>query len=130
MSLFYFHLVTAAARSEDIEGIDFPTLEVAYLDACKAALEISFEALRRRQDPSGYRFEVCDENRRLVLDLPFSEVLKPGGFNRAAPLEPLYARIQERLLRGRELKAEIAAGLVQARRSMETAKATLRRRAR
>ena len=127
MSLFYFNLVTPFERSEDQLGIEFLSLDMAYLDACQAALEISVEALRRRQDPSGFRFEVLDVDRRLVLNLPFSEVLRPGGAGRLKPAEPLRERIEEGVRSGRELNAELAEGILQARLSLETAKATLRR---
>ena len=126
MSRFYFDLHTPSGPELDDIGSPFETLEAAYLDACQAALEISIELLRKREDPSRYRFEIRADDKRLILDLPFSEVLQPRPRPVLAPLG-FSQTVQGSLRRARELQAEVNAGLIEARQSLEAVRATLRR---
>ena len=75
---FFFALTGAGEPSRDEIGADFDSLDEAYLEACRAALEISFEMLRERNDPSSLKFEITDGQGVLLTDLPFAEVLRPG----------------------------------------------------
>ena len=75
---FFFALSGAGDSSRDEIGAEFESLDEAYLEACRAALEISFEMLRERNDPSSLKFEITDSQGVILTDLPFAEVLKPG----------------------------------------------------
>ena len=126
MSQFYFDLHTPTGPEPDETGSPFESLEAAYLDACQAALEISVELLRKREDPSRYRFEIRAADKRLLLDLPFKEVLNPRPRPLLAPVD-CSKTVKGRLRRARELQAEVHAGLAEARLSLEAVRATLRR---
>lgn len=127
MPNFFFHLASPAGLERDDLGLAFEGVEAAYLDGCRAALEISMDMLRRRQDPSLYSFEIHDDLGRLVIEIPFHEVLQPR--RPAVSLtktNPVHERLQATLLRSRALKADIAAELIRARQSLENARATLK----
>jgi hypothetical protein len=118
MSRFYFDLVTPAGRDTDELGVQLSSLDEAYLEACRAAVEISHEHLLGGHggDLHSYRFELFDDERNLLLEAPFREVLNP----RAAcprPVGVVVEAIHRNLARSRELKAELAIQLEQARES-------------
>jgi len=77
MPLYFFHLISPDARSADECGCELPNVESAYLEAYRAALELSFEMLQKRRDPSSLRFEVTNDSDQIVIELPFSEALHP-----------------------------------------------------
>ena len=77
MPHFFFNYTSGGATSVDDVGTDFPSVEAAYLDACKGALDIAFEKLRARQDPTTDSFEITDEAQNQLMQVPFSEVLRP-----------------------------------------------------
>ena len=78
MPRYYFHLRPADEIGDDYLGTNLPNAEAAYLEACAAALEISFEMLRKRIDPAPHSFRVTDASGELLFEIPFSEVLHPG----------------------------------------------------
>lgn len=77
MPRFYFHFISQDQVSRDAIGTEFHSLEAAYLDACRAALEISMEMLQVRDDPNDDGIEITDENGCMLMHIPFSEVLRP-----------------------------------------------------
>ncbi len=125
MPLFFFDLATPGGIERDDLGVSFPGVEAAYMDACRAALEMSVDMLRARQDPARHCFEVRDERAALVLEIPFTEVLQPR--RRPAPPRRAHPQIEATVGRSRQLRAEVHAELTRARRALETAQETLRR---
>ena len=77
MPRFFFHFTSKDGVSRDEIGTVFPSLEAAYLDSCQSALEMSFEKLRARDDPSNDSVEITDECGRALMHVPFSVVLSP-----------------------------------------------------
>jgi hypothetical protein len=75
MPRFFFHFTDQDGR-DDI-GTVFPSLEAAYLDAYKAVAEISFEKFRAHDDPTNDGVEISDEGGRILMHIPFSEILRP-----------------------------------------------------
>lgn len=75
MSRFFFDFRQGVDLATDHEGIEFPGMEEAYLDAYEAALDMWSELLRQRRDPTLCYFEVRNEARELLFTLPFSEVM-------------------------------------------------------
>ena len=114
MPHFFFDLFTSKHFERDAEGLPFDSLEAAYLSASQAAVDISIDMLRERKDPSGYRFEVRDSDGQVVLELPFSEVLRAGRTAKP-PALPGQAQLQASLERNRKLKADLAKLLASAR---------------
>ena len=60
---------------QDTDGIDFPDVDAAYLEAHRAAIDIWAEARREGRTPGHGRFEIRNGSGDIVLELPFSEAL-------------------------------------------------------
>ncbi len=105
MSRYFFHLISPDERSADESGCELPNVERAYLEAYQTALDISFEMLRTRRDPSALRFEVTNQKGEILFDLPFIEALRPA--RRAAVMTDLHARLQRGFHRHRELTTQL-----------------------
>jgi len=129
MRRFYFDLVTPNQRDRDELGILLPSLDEAYLEARRAAVEISRELLLNpcRGDLNSYRFELFDQDRRLVLELPFREILNPKEAARVRPMSGVMQSLRRNMARSRELKADLAAEFQEARRSVSQALTLLSR---
>jgi hypothetical protein len=80
---YYFHLRIGRELSPDEIGLDLPDLDTAYLEAFQAARAMWSELLAERSDPLLRSFEIADSDGRVLLLLPFREVLesarKPRG---------------------------------------------------
>ena len=76
MPRFYFHFAKGREIEQDPDGLEFPDLEAAYLDAFRAAREMWAEMLERQEDPRELAFQIYDDGGRLLLTLPFAEVLQ------------------------------------------------------
>jgi len=122
---FYFHLISPGSYSTDDIGGEFADVETAYLDARLAALEIAFEILREHRDPAGMQFEIVDAQGRFLIEVPFSEVLRPAGRPKANA--GVLDSIRRSVSRNRELQAEINAEFVRTRRELENARAMIKR---
>lgn len=105
MPVYFFQLVPPGAGRGDDPGVELRDVEQAYLQAHQAALDISFEMLRVRQDPCGLHFEVTNEAGELLFDLPFSEALNPR--TRPVPLGSLCASLRQTLERQHVLAADL-----------------------
>ena len=57
------------------DGIEFSSVEAAYLDAYHAGIDMWAEARRQGRDPGFDRFIIKDAQGQVVLELPFVEVL-------------------------------------------------------
>ncbi len=76
MPRYFFHLATEVSYSVDEDGLYFEDLDAAYLDACRAAMDMSVQMLRAQQDPGRCRFDVADDAGAILLDIPFLEVMR------------------------------------------------------
>src|SRR4051812_45586085 len=92
MAHYFFNLVSPNESSKDDIGTELPNAEAAYLEACETALEISYEMLRERRDPSRHAFEVTDAEGRVVFEIPFAEVTRPHDHR--PPFGEIHASIQ------------------------------------
>ena len=90
MPKFFFALVDEDGVTPDEFGADFDSLEAAYVDGCRAALEISFDMLRERRNPADLRFEITDASGQLLMELAFDEVLHPG---KPRAVRPVYSPV-------------------------------------
>ena len=75
MTRYFFHICSRTERIEDWEGADFDTLEAALAEARLAAREILAEDLRKGQVDETRRFEIVDDQGRLVGRLPFQDAI-------------------------------------------------------
>jgi hypothetical protein len=117
-----FRLVSPGEHSADEIGADFPDVDAAYLDAHKAALDMTCDLLRQRCDPRRYQFEIADCDGRFLMDLPFSEVMP-----RTQPRMQIHRKLQERIARCRKLRTDLATECRKTRSTLALAQATLAR---
>ncbi len=126
MPLFFFDLAAPGSLERDEVGVEFEHLEAAYLDACKAALEISVEMLRDRRDPNGTAFLVRDAQGRRLLEISFGEILRPRPPARpAGDPQALRGQLDATLARSRALKADLGACVAQAQATLRDTRALL-----
>ncbi|WP_022722343.1 DUF6894 family protein [Rhodopseudomonas sp. B29] len=128
MPRFFFNYTSGGTTSVDDIGVDFPSLEAAYLDACESALEIAFEQLQARQDPTGDAFDIFDDKQNVLIKLPFSEVLRPAG--RPPVLANLQTEIalencSREIARGEKLNSELGAELARTKELFAALRANL-----
>ncbi|MET0874644.1 MAG: hypothetical protein ABWX81_07630 [Pseudolabrys sp.] len=129
MPHFFFNYTSGGATCVDDVGTEFSSLESAYLDVCETALAMAFEKLRARQDPTTDSFEIMDDEKNLLMQVPFSEVLRPGGGTNIS-----FIRLQTGLAlencrrqaaRSERLKNELRAEFARTRKSFDAIRSNL-----
>jgi hypothetical protein len=78
MPWFYFHLRTPRGLEPDDTGLEFAGIEAAYLEACASIPEISADLAREWKNPARYSFEIADPAGKLLIEVPFTEILDRG----------------------------------------------------
>ncbi|MFE1599047.1 DUF6894 family protein [Methylobacterium sp. ID0610] len=78
MPLFYFHLKNGDAIDRDEVGTECPSLEAAYLEACRALVGMAIDMIRAREDPMRLGFEITDARGQALMEVPLSDALKRG----------------------------------------------------
>jgi hypothetical protein len=73
---FHFNLREGGKLLPDDEGAEYETLEAAYLEAFAGAHEMWITKLRQRANPLRCAFEITDHAGKLLVTLPFEEVLE------------------------------------------------------
>ena len=81
----------------DSQGLNFETVERAYLEAYEAALEMWGELLRQRRDLRRCAFRVRDGSGALMFTFPFA-----GGAGIVSPHAAPHARLHRHLSPGSE----------------------------
>ena len=79
MARFFFHIWTGDSYEIDAIGLDLTDSNHAYVEAYRAAQEISCEMILARKFPALYRFEVADKDGVNLFELGFAEVLGLRG---------------------------------------------------
>jgi hypothetical protein len=129
MPRFFFHFISRDRVTTDDVGLMFPSLEEAYLDSCNAALEISMERLRARDDPTNDGIEIADEDGRMLMHIPFSEVLRPGQKSNIQANYPTTSRpiqaCRRQMLRNDTLRSELRAEFEKTRSTFQSIQAKL-----
>jgi hypothetical protein len=75
MPYFFFDYCDDEERDEDTDGIEFPNIEAAYLDAYHSVIDIWAEARHEGRDVIRHRIVIRDTTGSIVMELPFGEVL-------------------------------------------------------
>lgn len=124
MTHYFFHLRGPEGRSEDLLGCELESVEAAYLEARRAALEISGEMLARQENPYGHRFEICDEQIGPVLELPFRELV-PWPTRPWLQFLNLRDQLAKNVARNQRVKEELADGFASARTTLTAIRQTM-----
>ena len=75
MPRFFFHFHDSDAHDIDSDGLEFPSLEHALSDARQAAREMLENGLIAGDPIDGQRFDVADEDGRVVETVTFKSML-------------------------------------------------------
>ena len=118
MARFYFHLASGEGYERDEIGSEHADANQAYLEAFEAAQQLSVDLIREHRSPARHRFDICDEQDRMVMQLPFTEIV---GHN-MGPHE-----VTETARRGQMLVAEVRDQIVTARTELENLWAVMKR---
>lgn len=108
MPLFYFNFRDENELLPDANGIVFDSIEEAYLEAFQGAQQIWAEMLQKRKDPMRCAFEIADAAGRVLMVLPFSEVLETCTGN--GPAKPKRHRKTARanVDRSKQLRIDVS----------------------
>lgn len=79
MPLYFFHLRTPAGLEPDEVGLECPSVEVAYLEACRTMPGMAAELVHQGWNPMHRAFEIADARGALLLEVPFGEILHDEG---------------------------------------------------
>lgn len=88
MPVFFFDLYARGRLEADEAGLELPSAETAYLQACAAIPPLVSELLRSGDRPRGYSFVATDEAGRVLFDIPFHEVLDREGWSQCPGPNP------------------------------------------
>lgn len=128
MPRYFFHLATDAGYSIDEEGLDFQDLDAAYLDASRAVLDMSVHMLRLQQDPNRHRFDIVDDAGVILIDLPFSEVMRARSLKIVAlHANDVHTTLKARIARSKALRMELAGQISAACETLEQTQRLLSR---
>ncbi|WP_432349965.1 hypothetical protein WMC41_29400 (plasmid) [Shinella yambaruensis] len=75
MPRFFFHFHDGDAHDIDSDGLEFPSLEHALSDVRQAAREMLEERLIAGDPIDGQRFDVADEDGRVLETVTFKSML-------------------------------------------------------
>jgi hypothetical protein len=127
MPHFYFHLRNGSDLERDTCGLEFANLEDAYLEAFRAATEIWAELLSRRRDLTRLAFEIADQSGKLVMCLPFAEVLETTRPRKLPVSHTGKKTLQEHVQRMNGLRVDITQEIESAQQSMRQSQELLAR---
>jgi hypothetical protein len=105
--LFFFHLRTAEGVERDEVGLSLESLDSAYLSACDTIPAAAAELLRARQDPMACAYLIHDEAGRLLIEVPFAELVAPRP-GTSVPAGDRRRRGEESLVRTARLASDRA----------------------
>jgi hypothetical protein len=126
MPQFFFHLRTPCGLERDAFGLERPSLEAAYLEACRTIPDLCVDLMNEGTAPLACAFLICDADGAELIEVPFSEQLHDGRRPaRPAPApEPLACMAE--VAKGRRLVAEMRAQIAEMRASAAEMRATAR----
>jgi hypothetical protein len=75
MPRFYFHVCDGNGFTEDEEGLELPSVPAARAKAINGLRDLLAGELRRGALNMAWFIEIEDENRQLVMTVPFSEAV-------------------------------------------------------
>ena len=108
MPQFFFDFRQAGILTPDTEGVEFDTVEQAYLEAFRTAQDMWSELLRRRRDPRRCCFEVHSEAREMLFIFPFQEVIDSCTDRIVPPIPPSLQQLVETFNSARLVREELA----------------------
>ncbi|MDP4026757.1 hypothetical protein Q8W71_29560 [Methylobacterium sp. NEAU 140] len=112
MPLFLFHLRTPDGLDRDDLGVEFESLEAAYLDVCVTIQEMAADYVRQGVNPLPFAFVIADAAEAELMEVPFAERLRDGRAPVRPEPRPEVPDLVGDLQRGRQLVAAMRAEVV------------------
>lgn len=81
MPTFYIHFSDGRQTFPNDMGLEFDTLEQAYLGVCAGIPEMAHDLLVKRQDPMTAAYIIVDAKGRTLMTVPFTDVLSPSEWH-------------------------------------------------
>jgi hypothetical protein len=95
MPRFFFDFRQSGRLVPDSEGIEFESVEQAYLEAFRTAQEMWSELLKQRRDPRRCLFEVRSAAGDMLFIFPFQEVVDACTDRTIAPMQHTFNALLE-----------------------------------
>lgn len=118
MPHFYFHLSTGDDYERDEVGSDLKDANEAYLEAFETAQQLVVDLVREHRRPARYRFDICDEQGRVLFQVPFSEIVGAT---------PAFGEVTEAAARGHRVASEVRDQIISARAELQNLYGALRK---
>lgn len=83
MPTFYLHFSDGRQTFLSDLGTECDSLEEAYLEVCGSIPEMAHDLLIARKDPLAASFTIADSRGRIVMTVPFTDVLSPSEWRLA-----------------------------------------------
>lgn len=115
MPQFYFHLCTPKGLERDRVGLDWPSLDAAYLEACRTIPGLCADLLHEGTAPLACAFVICDAAGSALMEVPFSERLHDGRKPKRPPVSPEPRAYLAEVRKGRALIAAMRAEIAEMR---------------
>src|SRR3978361_422311 len=78
MPQYFFHLRSTATTQRDELGSEFSDLDAAYLATCQAITGMALDLSNACGAPKPYVFDIPDAAGRVLMQVPFGEMLNRG----------------------------------------------------
>ncbi|GJE46899.1 DUF6894 family protein [Methylobacterium soli] len=118
MPQYFFHLRSRAATQRDEIGSEFSDLDAAYLDTCQAITSMAAELSHACFNPEPYAFDITDQDGKLLMEVPFTEMLNRARTAPSPPPPPSEPAVPPQVARARRLAGEIADQVKTLRRNL------------
>ena len=125
MPQFFFHYHSPQGVTRDEIGCDFQTLEHAYVDAYRSAVDLGAEMLKAHKNPASHRIEIANTQGEMLMELRFDEIFRRERVSWSYTSQALVFR--ERLQKFYMLRDEMNTMCIVARANVEKAHEVLRR---
>ncbi|TCR96309.1 hypothetical protein [Rhizobium sp. BK418] len=73
---YFFHMRSHDGDEPDNDGLELASLEIARREAEKSAREMVAELVTRQERIDGTRFEIADDQGRVLATVQFKDVIK------------------------------------------------------
>ena len=128
MPSFHFNFREGRTLSVDNVGLELDNIEQAYLAAFEAVHDLWREEMRARRDPRRCSFEITDEVGKVLMILPFGEVLESCRRRKNSRARmPSNPTLVSNLDRMKQLSRELGEQLAETRLTVTRTRDTLAR---
>lgn len=126
MPRFFFDFRQTGALVPDSDGIEFDSVEQAYLEAFKTAQDMWSELLRQRRDPRRCFFEVRAASGDMLFIFPFQEVVDSCTDRAAKPMQHTFQELVETFNYAKRVKDDLAVQVQSAQQVLRESRDLLR----